>query len=387
MHPHDIRRDAAAGTVVRHPADAETLGRLSRLELDGHRALSVYMNLDPEHFATAGARASEETALLTRARHAAVGPDHDLLLDVADVERMLAAEPQLKRGVAALAIFSAHAAGVLEVVGLPRPVASLVTVERIPWLAPLVGAIPLDGVAVAVVDRRGATVLRDAGGRLAEAASIDDPVHGRHDQGGWSQSRYQRSIEEQVSAHVRHVAAELAQADRREPFAHLVLVASAQLAPDLRRALPDGLRRRLTDVVEADLAEATTAEIEAVVRPVIVRAQQQHADAVLARVSDALGVGGPAAAGLPAVVEALAEERVATLVVDPADAQRARVCPRCGALTAPPAATCAADGGALLEVDAAAYAVHAAARQGADLLCADAARLGALGGIAALLRW
>ena len=256
MHPHDIRRDAAAGTVVRHPADAETLGRLSRLELDGHRVLSVYMNLDPEHFATAGARASEETALLTRARHAAVGADHDLLLDVADVERMLAAEPELERGVAALAIFSAHAAGVLEVVGLPgggvaghggaHPVADAAGRRD-----------PAPRVAVAVVDRRGATVLRDAGGRLAEAASIDDPVHGRHDQGGGRSRAIRRSVEEQVSAHVRHVAAELAEADRREPFAHLVLVASAQLAPDLRRALPDGLRRRLTDVVEADLAEAT----------------------------------------------------------------------------------------------------------------------------------
>ena len=90
---------------------------------------------------------------------------------------------------------------------------------------------------------------------------------------------------------------------------------------------------------------------------------------------------------MPAVLEALAEERVAALLVDPAATRRARVCPACGALFAPPEATCAVDGGALLEVDAAAYAVHAAARQGAELLAADAARLDGFGGIAALLRW
>jgi len=314
-------------------AGAATLRRLSRIDPAGHPVLSVYVDLDPARFATAGARASERTALLTEARHRA-GGDRDTRADVEAVAELLESNPDLERGAAALACFSVQPIGVLEVVALPRAVPSAVGVDTIPWLAPLASAGGVEGVLVAVADRRGARLLRDDAGHLVETDAIRDPVHGRHDQGGWSQSRYQRGIEEQVAAHVRHVAAAVQAADAAVRFDHLVVVAAPTLWPLLRRALPRSARERLIGLVEHDAAE-----------------------------------------------------RAEALVVDPTAPLRARRCPHCDALFAPPLERCPADDHALREVDAVQHAVHRAARQDADVVVASDPRLVALGGIAAQMRW
>ena len=365
-------------------AGAATLRRLSRIDPAGHPVLSVYVDLDPARFATAGARASERTALLTEARHRA-GGDRDTRADVEAVAELLESTPDLERGAAALACFSVQPIGVLEVVALPRAVPSVVGVDTIPWLAPLASAGGVEGVLVAVVDRRGARLLRDDAGHLVETDAIRDPVHGRHDQGGWSQSRYQRGIEEQVAAHVRHVAAAVQAADAAVRFDHLVVVAAPTLWPLLRRALPRSARERLIGLVEHDAADATEAEIAELVAPVLEDARARRLNAVLARIGDTVRRHG--AIGLAAVLEALNAERAEALVVDPTASLRARRCPHCDALFAPPLERCPADDHALREVDAVQHAVHRAARQDADVVVASDPRLVALGGIAAQMRW
>jgi peptide chain release factor subunit 1 len=356
--PDGHLRDVAS-TARRSRASVATLRRLSRMALDGHPVLSVYVDLDPSRFATAAARASEQTALLTDARRRAV--DAGLHEDVDVVARLLATDPALERGNAGLAIFSAHPAGMLEVVLLPRRVDALVAVDTIPWLAPMVPTIPAEGVAVAVVDRRSARVLHCQDGRLVEAEAISDDVHGRHDQGGWSQSRYQRGIEEAVAQHVRHVAGELEALRRRDAFRRLVVVAAGDLWPVVRRALSEDLTRDLAGVVEADLAHADVAAVAHAVWPVLERIGEADVVRRLARIQGALGVDGAAAAGPGPVLEALAQQRVATLVVDPASR--------------------------LLEAGVIEQATCSAAAQDAEVLAVTGSRLEPFGGIAALLRW
>jgi len=383
--PRDAAAHAARPAHLSH-ASVATFRRLSRLELAGHPVLSVYLDLEPARFATAAARKSEHTALLTQARRAADG-DREIHADVDRVERLLASQPDLEQGAGALGIFSAHDAGVFEVVTLPRAVEPLVAVDRVPWLVPLATAIPIEDVAVVVVDRRRARLLRDDDGRLTEIEAVADPLHGRHDQGGWSQARWQRAIEEEVAVHARHVAGVVDAAHRQAPFGQLVVVASSELWPVLRDAMPADRRGQVIGVVEADLGGAPIAELARAVRPVLEQARDRHVDEVLARVSDEMGVEGAAAAGLAQVLPALAEDRVAALVVDPAAAVRALLCPRCAALTAPPGSTCGADGTALVEVDAIEHAACRAGRQDAEVLPTAGDRIGALGAIAALLRW
>ena len=122
---------------------------------------------------------------------------------------------------------------------------------------------------VAVVSRRAARLFRGGPGGLTEFMTIDDELHRRHAQGGWSQARFQRGIEEQVAAHVRAVGERLLRAHRRRPLEHLVIVCSDELRPVVEHSLHHELVEVLVGTVDADLEHATAADITQRVAPLM----------------------------------------------------------------------------------------------------------------------
>lgn len=244
---------------------------------------------------------------------------------------------------------------------LPSAVEPLAVLDSLPWLEPLVPLVGPEAWGVAVVSRDGARLLRGGPRTLVEFATVHDDVHGRHDQGGWSQSRYQRGIEEQVADHVRHVCERLLRAHRRRPFTRLAIVAAAELREPIEARLDPQLAAALAGWVHADLAHASAEEIAEAVTPVIEQTDRGRERALIEQLEAGLGTGGRAAAGLDEVLGTLREERVATLLLAPG---------------AEPA-------------HAVEQAIELAARQGADVasLRYETEPLARRGGIAALLRW
>src|SRR5881628_1605857 len=99
------------------------------------KVLSVFINLDPRHFAAPPARATEISSVLDEASrairdHGALTHDERMALE-RDVERV---SDRLKRngndteGARGLAIFASEAAGLFAVLKLPRPVQHKVTI-------------------------------------------------------------------------------------------------------------------------------------------------------------------------------------------------------------------------------------------------------------------
>ncbi|EHN12998.1 hypothetical protein PAI11_01440 [Patulibacter medicamentivorans] len=359
------------------------IDHLLRLETGGAPILSVYVDLDPGHFPTPTAREREINALLVSARQHASAEDIEPL---AERLRDEAAGSGAGHGLAA---FSCAAAGLLEVLRLPHGVPPMVVVDSVPWIEPLVGATTDEGWGVAVVSRRGARLLRGGPTRLVEFARIEDDVHGRHAQGGWSQARYQRGIEEQVDAHVRGVAERLLRAHRRSPFGELVIVASDELLPNVRASLHGDLAAVLAGTVARDLEHATIDELTAAVAPVVEAAERDRERELLARVGDGLATGGRAAAGLDEVLAVLAEGRVTLLLVAEDAELTARRCPTCGWMTADARPTCPDDDTPLVAVDAVAHLLDATARRAAPTVVVHHEReaLAARGSVAALLNW
>ncbi len=75
------------------------------------------------------------------------------------------------------------------------------------YLAPLVSLVGRgEGALVVVVSRERGDLYRLRAGRLEELVEHYDETPGRHDQGGWSQSRYQRHIDKLVQDHLKEVA-------------------------------------------------------------------------------------------------------------------------------------------------------------------------------------
>lgn len=369
--------------IKTHAGDANTVERLARLDTHGQPVLSLYIDLDPSRFPTPDTRASQLGSLLDAARRQSAAEEADR------VEAWLSSDPRITRGALGLAIFSAQGGHLLEAVRLTEPVEPLAIVDSIPWLEPLAERISPGTWGVAIVSRRGARLLRGGPGGWAEFSAITDELHRRHAQGGWSQARFQRGIDEQVAAHVRGVADRLLRTHRRSPFDHLVVACAGELRPMIEHDLDNELKGVLVGIVHRDLEHASFEQIADTVAPLIERAEREREGELVARIEEGLGTGGPAAAGLDEVLSTLEEQRVAVLLVSQRESLRAGVCPTCGRLSTNGGRTCPLDGSPLAPVDAIEQAVDEAGRQAAEVVVVRDHHewLRQHGGIAALLRW
>jgi peptide chain release factor subunit 1 len=346
--------------------DDDRLRALATLRPPRGKVLSVYVDLDPATFPTQPARAAQIGSLLDeadrRTRDDGLPRDAHLALrrDVGRVREYLLGDDFSAKGAHAVALFACGPASLFEVLRLPEAVPSTVAVDDAPWLAPLVGR-QRRRRCIALVSRRALRVLLDDdAGQLREVADLVDDVHGRHDQGGMSQARYQRSIEEDVREHLERSAAALFALHRRAPFALLAIGATAELWPDVERALHPYLRERVLGRFDVDVEHATAEQALAAAHPLLDAHERALVERLLARLQAGLAAGERAVAGLEAVQEALAERRVETLLWSddrPAD-------------------------GPLHE------AISAALAQSAEVVALhDRPQLGPHGGVAALLRF
>jgi len=196
------------------------LRELAEFKAEKGCAISLYVDLDPSTAPTAGDVATRISALLNDGeRHSEEnnrGLTHDQRLGLKeDFERIrewFGNEFQ-RDGAHGLAVFSAGLDNVWRPRALIESVPDRVRVGREFHLAPLVPLVGRgEGALVAFVGRERGDLFRLRAGRLEEIVDHTDEVPGRHDQGGWSQGRFQRHIEKLVSEHLKEVAEEI---DRR----------------------------------------------------------------------------------------------------------------------------------------------------------------------------
>src|SRR4029077_11553180 len=115
-----------------------------------------------------------------------------------------------RNGAHGLAVFAAALDNFWRPIALTAAVQDKVKIDETFFLTPLVPLVGKgEGALVAVVGRERGDLYRLRGGRLEELLDRTEEQPGRHDQGGWSQARYQRHIENLVAGHLRRVAEEL----------------------------------------------------------------------------------------------------------------------------------------------------------------------------------
>jgi peptide chain release factor subunit 1 len=369
---------------------SDTLRHLAELETAGRPVISLYLDLDPRRFPTPDTRSTELSALLADAeRQATRYGAHAARVVAQDTSRLRAlveGDSAILGAARSVAIFSSGEADVLEIVRLRDPVEPTVAVGDVPWLAPLAAARVDGSWGVLVTSRRTARVLRVDRAGAQEIERIDDDVHGRHDQGGWSQARFARGIEQEVAWHVAASCEALRRAHDEQAFVALVLAAPEELRPVLREHLDPEQRSLVAGWVAVD-ERATVEDVERAVR---VLQRERHAArerALLDRLDHELGTGGNGAAGLDDVLSVLEQRSVATLLIVEGARLDALVCPRCGRLSAT-GDTCPIDGAPLAPADVAARAIASAIRHGGEVVAVrqDRAGLERRGSIAALLR-
>jgi peptide chain release factor subunit 1 len=334
-----------------------TLRSLSEVEADEPVVVSIFLNLDPSQYATAPARETQVNSLLNAL--AEQMRDGDLSHDAREalegdrerIERFLREEMDPSEA-EALAIYSAQALDFFEVIKLATPVDSEVRIDLRPILEPLMGHEDMGTWCVLLVTRDTGRIFRGGPTGIREIREVSSDVKNQHQAGGWSQARYERSVEQDVERHLETVTEMLFTHHKRRPFEHLIIGANNEaLRPALTGETHAYLLERIRGWVDIDEQLASEEEVFEAVRHVMDEQLAGEERALFERFEAERGTGGRAAEGPEDVLAALVERRVETLMVREDARAEGVKCVTCGWLGAAGPERCPVDGTALDRVD------------------------------------
>jgi peptide chain release factor subunit 1 len=369
-----------------------TLRQLAGFRAENGCATSLYLNLDPSEVPTAGDAQTRMNALLNSAEkvdrknltHEQRGA---LKGDFERIARWFDDEFD-RDGAQGVVVFAAGLDNFWSALALPEPVPDRFNVGHDLYLAPLVPVVArADGTLVAVVGREQGQLLRMRAGRLEEIGDYSDETPGRHDQGGWSQARYQRHIDKLVQEHVKDVAEVLDRSRRRLHIPKIVLVCSEEMRSEFLDALSAEARDAVVGWAPAE-AHSGPAQLLEAVTPVLQEAEAKAEAEVLARWREDVGRGTRAASGWEQTLEAASDGRVDVLLFQEGADHAAFRCPACGR-AALADGSCPLDGTSLEPTDAGLdVAVHQTLAHGGEVWAIRHQQdLAPVEGIGALLRF
>jgi peptide chain release factor subunit 1 len=370
--------------------DRDRLRRLAELRLDRPVVLSLYLDLDPTEFATPPARATAVRSLLDEAerrvkeRHTLPHDDRMALESALERTRAFLERELPTDGAHAVAVFASQPVDLFETLRLPRSVRSRVAIGRSPLVGPLARLERVERWCVALVSRRDARIFRGSPDGIREIEQIHDTVFGQHDQGGWSQARYQRGIEKEKDDHLKNTAEALMRHFKRRPFQRLITGGPREVVADFEPKLHGYLRERLAGRIEVDVDTATPDQVLQAAQPRFEELERERESEALER------LGERGARGLGEVLPALNERRVELLLLEEQFSAPGAQCPECGWLGPADEKRCPVDDSELVPVDNLSdAAIELALQQSAGLLAMrhNPEALRQHEGIAALLRF
>jgi len=357
-------------------------------------AISVYVDLDPSVAPTAGDAASRVNSLMhtgeeraEAAQELTHGQREAMRADLARIREFFQAEFD-RDGARGIAVFCAGLDNAWRTLPLGDPVADKIAIGREFYLAPLVPLVGRgDGALIAVVGRERGTVYILRAGRLEEIVDQFDETPGRHDQGGWSQARYQRHIETLVHEHLKVVAEQLDRRVRRLQSPRIVVVTTEETRAELEEVLSYEVKNAIVGWTQAE-AHAAPAELLQAARPILEDWHAKQEREAAERWREESGRGGRATAGWADTLEAASDARVELLLFQEGAEHSAWQCPRCGRVSAE-GGPCPLDGTQMEERDDGLnLAVHQTlAHGGSALALRHYQDLEPVEGIGALLRY
>src|SRR6185312_4334936 len=215
-----------------------------------------------------------------------------------------------------LALFANSHADIWEVISLPAQIESGMTIAPTLNVAPLIRLLDqLEPFATCMIARDQSRLFYGNMERFQVfSESHADDVPGKHQQGGWSQARYERHVEEHVRARYKETAEQLLRFVQERPCRFLVLAGPDEVVAGFLTFLHPYVRERYIGSTNL-LMEANINDVHrescAVVRNRL-REEAQHAIESLLNTST---VGGLGVTGLHATIDALNQQQLMTLIV------------------------------------------------------------------------
>jgi peptide chain release factor subunit 1 len=313
-------------------------------------AISLYLDLDPSLTPTPGDAASRANALIDEIDRSETARRKDLTHEQKqglreDVERLRSFFDQEfdRDGAHGFGLFAGRLDNLWRPLPLSEPVTEAVRVGSTLYLAPLVPLVGRgEGALVVVVGRERGDLYRLHAGRLEEIADQFQEQPGRHDQGGWSQARFQRHIEKLVHDHLKDVAETVDRQVRRLRGPRVIVVTSDEDRGEFEEKLSHEVRKAIIGWVTAE-AHAGSAELLDKVQPLLEGWRAEQESEAVERWRAEAARDGRAAAGWAATLEAASDGRVEQLLYEERANREAWECPACGRVSTE-AGACPLDG-------------------------------------------
>jgi peptide chain release factor subunit 1 len=325
------------------------LRKLSEMDPKG-KVLSLYIDLDPAEFAIPSAIKTQVNSLLNEAEQLVERLDHHskkaLGQDIELVREFLLEDSDWSSEARSVAIFASSESALFDVVKLSKPLERGAFVEDGPHVLPMREAVSEDKWCVALVDRRTSRIFVGSPLKLNEYDEVEEDVPGQHDQGGWSQARYARWVEEEVEDHLKNVSDRLLRLHKSRHFDYLVIGSSDELWPRIAQKLHSYVAEDLIGRIEADVQNASIEDLRDKLKNLAALQEQEHEQWLLDELRKRLAHDSRAASGLAQVLESLNEARVHALLVAEGFDAAGTLCPKCGFLSED-AEECPVDGQAM----------------------------------------
>jgi peptide chain release factor subunit 1 len=262
----------------------------------------------------------------------------DLQKDLDRIERV--ATDERVAGSHSLAIIASYGAGIWKQYHLPDVSETSLVISDSPRLRPLLQNLDqMYRYCVLLVNKEKGRIFMVSAGEITDYSEIFDQIPPKHDQGGWSQSRFQRHHDDHVMHHVKRAADIAFDIFQREGFDRLIIGGTEEAVQMLPESLHSYLKERLVGQISLDVdatADVVLAETSSLNRSLKDDSERQLVTAL----KDTLGAGGPAAAGIEPVLRTLERGQVMNLIVANGVTSTGVRCDDSGVLTVEPEKTC-----------------------------------------------
>jgi peptide chain release factor subunit 1 len=246
----------------------DQLDRLAAFEQSPYPVISLYLNTQPDGRGRDNFQTFVRKELKARAQTYPPRSSERQMLE-RDMERIASyLENNVQPSANGVAIFTCDAAELFETVQLDAPLdAHWLYVGDRPHLYPLARvASRYPRYAVVLADTHRTRILVIADGGVATDTAIEGTKTRRSMQGGWSQARYQRHVENYHLHHIKDVVATLEKIVMHEGIDRVIVSGDPVVIPLVREQLSKPMAEKVVDELslpsdahEADVVAATRA--------------------------------------------------------------------------------------------------------------------------------
>jgi peptide subunit release factor 1 (eRF1) len=320
------------------------LDRLAAFEPGPFPVVSLYLNLQPNERGRDSFQPFLRKELAERLRtYRENTPERDSLAK--DAENLRTHLDGIDGSWNGVAMFACAGADLFETVPLAAPIdAHELFISAQPHLYPLARVIDEYPRYLAVVsDTHTARIFVFAVNALEKREQIENVKTKHHKQGGWSQARFQRHVDNFHLKHAKEVGEAVSRIMREEAIDKVVFAGDEVVTPLLREQLPKEIAAKIVDVLKLDIRSSERQVLERTLAAL----RGKDAETDRERVEEVIGAyraGGLACAGVEQTRRAFESGQVEELLISAApDAIAAAPTARAGQREQRSAAAVAAD--------------------------------------------